>query len=114
MPALAFVVNRHNLNSIAVLTGALEVDARTSQLPLHFLWQDDRLLPELRALASKVDRLVVALSFATADLPEIRALVAGIGTLSPVPFVLAGGPESFDAALDIGVGDLIAGTKAEF
>ena len=43
MPALAFVVNKHNLNSIAALTGALEADPRTRTLPLHFLWQDGRL-----------------------------------------------------------------------
>jgi B12-binding domain/radical SAM domain protein len=91
MPALAFVVNKHNLNSIAALTGALEADPRTRTLPLHFLWQDDRLLPRLRALARDAGQLVVALSFATASLPESEALMAGLRRLAPLPFVVAGG-----------------------
>ena len=37
MPTLAFVANKHNLNSIAALTGALEADARASTLPLQLL-----------------------------------------------------------------------------
>ena len=75
MPALAFAVNRHNLNSIAALTGTLEVDARTRDLPLHFLWQDGRFGSRLRALASASDRLIVALSLATADLPRAATLM---------------------------------------
>jgi B12-binding domain/radical SAM domain protein len=92
MPALAFVVNKQNLNSIAALTGALEVHPRYTTLPLHFLWQDDRLLPRLRALADQQDRLVMALSFATASLPEVAALVADVRTQVPVCWIIAGGP----------------------
>lgn len=92
MLAVAFVTNRHNLNSIAALTGALEADPRSGALPVHFLWQDERLLPRLRALTREVDRLVVALSFATADLPDAAALMADLNALRPVPFVVTGGP----------------------
>jgi B12-binding domain/radical SAM domain protein len=92
MPALAFVVNKHNLNSIAALTGALEADPRTRALPLHFLWQDERLMPRLRDLARDVEPLAVALSFASANLPEATTLMAGIGHLVPAPLVVAGGP----------------------
>jgi B12-binding domain/radical SAM domain protein len=92
MLALAFVVNKHNLNSVAVLTGALEADARTAALPLHFLWQDEHLLPRLRTLASGTERLVVAFSFATANLPEVMAVLAAMRALHPAPFVVAGGP----------------------
>ena len=92
MPTLAFVVNKHNLNSVAALTGALEVDPRTRSLPLHFLWQDERLLSRLRTLAGDMERLVVALSFATANLPATAALVADLRRLAPEPFVIAGGP----------------------
>jgi B12-binding domain/radical SAM domain protein len=92
MPTLAFVVNRHNLNSIAALTGALEIYPRLSSLPLHFLWQDERLLPRLRNVAAQTDRLVAALSFATADLPEMARLASALQALHPVPFVIAGGP----------------------
>ena len=92
MPTLAFVANKHNLNSIAALTGALEADPRTNALPLRFLWQDERLMPRLRALAIGTDCLIVALSFATADLPAATALVADLRTLHPAPLVVAGGP----------------------
>jgi len=92
MPALAFVVNKHNLNSIAALTGALEVDRRTRALALHFVWQDERLMPRLRALAGDAERLVVALSFATANLPETSALMAELRRSAPGAFVVAGGP----------------------
>jgi B12-binding domain/radical SAM domain protein len=92
MPALVFAINKHNLNSIAALTGALEADPRTDALPLHFVWQDERLLPRLRELTRQADRLVVALSFATAGLPEAAALMSGLQSLQPDPFVVAGGP----------------------
>lgn len=92
MPALAFVVNRYNLNSIAALTGALEVDPHTEALPLHFLWQDEGLLPRLHKLAGETDRLVVALSFTTANLPEAERLLAKLRNLQPAPAVVAGGP----------------------
>jgi B12-binding domain/radical SAM domain protein len=92
MPILAFVANKHNLNSIAALTGALEVDARTRTLPLHFLWQDGRLQSHLGRLAGEGQRLVVALSLATADLPDVPALMADLRALRPAPFVVAGGP----------------------
>jgi B12-binding domain/radical SAM domain protein len=92
MTALAFVVHKHNLNSIAALTGALEADRRTGRLPIHFLWHDDSLMVRLRAVANQVDRLVVALSFATANLPEMETLIAELHTLAPAPAIVAGGP----------------------
>jgi len=89
---LAFVVNRYNLNSVAVLTGALEADPRTRSLPLEFLWQDERLLAQLDDLSRQTDRLIVALSFATASLPNMTALIAAIRSTHPAAFVVAGGP----------------------
>jgi B12-binding domain/radical SAM domain protein len=101
MPALAFVVNRHNLNSIAALTGALEADPRTGALPLHFLWQDERLLARLRALSHRTDDLVVALSFATADLPEMARLMDDLRGLQPALYVVAGGPHPSSRPADV-------------
>ncbi|MFL7808422.1 MAG: TIGR04013 family B12-binding domain/radical SAM domain-containing protein [Anaerolineae bacterium] len=92
MPALAFVVDKQNLNSVAVLTGALEADARTRVLPLHFLWDGERLLRRIEALAHEVDALVIALSFATASLPRARVLLKALRAIEPAPFVVAGGP----------------------
>jgi B12-binding domain/radical SAM domain protein len=92
MPILAFVANKQNLNSIAALTGALESDARTRLLDLEFVWQDDRLVPRLRSLGQEADRLVVALSFATANLPEMAPLLRDLHDTDPAPFIVAGGP----------------------
>jgi B12-binding domain/radical SAM domain protein len=92
MPALAFVVNKHNLNSIAALTGALEIDPRTRSLPLRFLWQDERLLPRLSALIGEADPVVVGVSVATADLPEAANLLGELQALHPAPLVVSGGP----------------------
>jgi B12-binding domain/radical SAM domain protein len=92
MPALAFVVNKHNLNSVAALTGALEIDPRTRSLPLRFLWQDERLLPRLRALIDERNPVVVGLSFATAHQPAAAILLAELRALDPAPLIVAGGP----------------------
>ena len=91
-PALAFVANRRNLNSIAALTGALEIDPRTRSLPLHFIWQDGRLIPRLQGLLDRPDSLFVAASFATADLPDAASLLRHLRELEPAPLVVAGGP----------------------
>jgi B12-binding domain/radical SAM domain protein len=112
MPILAFVANKHNLNSIAALTGALEADARTSTLPLQFLWQDERLMPRLRALGQETGRLIVALSFATANLPETAALLGELRELEPEPFVIAGGPHPSarpGQVLQLGAGAVVVG-----
>jgi B12-binding domain/radical SAM domain protein len=103
MPTLAFVVNRHNLNSVAALTGSLEFDPRTDdlRLQLRFLWQDERLEEHLRGLVEEVDRLVVALSFATASLPETSDLLKQLRGLRPDPFVVAGGPHPSARAADV-------------
>ncbi len=101
MPILAFVTNKQNLNSIAALTGALEADARTRSLALRFVWQDDRLLGRLRDLGQGSERLVVALSFATANLSTAEALMADLRRLAPAPFVVAGGPHPSARAGDV-------------
>jgi B12-binding domain/radical SAM domain protein len=92
MPALSFVVNKQNLNSIAALTGALEAHPGYSALPLHFVWQDERLLSRLQALAHQQDCLAIALSFATASLPEMAVLMAQLSSQVPSSHVIAGGP----------------------
>jgi len=116
MPILAFVANKHNLNSIAALTGVLEADARTRTLPLRFLWQDGRLLPRLRVLDPEDGRLIVALSFATANLPEMAALLGELIVLEPSPLVIAGGPHPSARAeevLRLGVDAVVVGEGEE-
>ncbi len=112
MPALAFVVNKHNLNSIAALTGALEAHPEYSTLPLHFVWQDERLLPRLRALVRRQDCLAIALSFATANLPEMAVLMAQLSTHLPACPVIAGGPHPSARpaeVLALGAGSVVVG-----
>jgi B12-binding domain/radical SAM domain protein len=116
MAILAFVVNRHNLNSIAALTGALEADPRTAAIPLRFLWQDERLLRRLRTLAHQADRLAVALSFATANLPETVALITKLRTIQPAPMVIAGGPHPsarLESVLRLGANAVVHGEGEE-
>ena len=116
MAILAFVVNRHNLNSIAALTGALEADPRTGAIPLRFLWQDERLLRRLRTLAHQADRLAVALSFATANLPETVALITKLRTIQPAPMVIAGGPHPsarLESVLRLGANAVVHGEGEE-
>jgi B12-binding domain/radical SAM domain protein len=91
-PLLAFVVNRHNLNSVAALTGTLETDPRSQALALRFLWDDERLASRLRSLAGETDRLIVALSFATADQPRAKVVIAELRSIDSQPLVIAGGP----------------------
>jgi B12-binding domain/radical SAM domain protein len=99
--ALVFVANKNNLNSIAALTGALEVDPRTESLPLFFYWQDERLLSRLGSLAQQAKPLIVALSFATANADDIVALLDGVRRLQPAPFVVAGGPHPSARATEV-------------
>jgi len=101
MPILAFVANKQNLNSIAALTGALEADERTKSLDLEFLWQDERLVPRLRSLAQQADHLVVALSFATANLPEMAPLLRDLHDTARAPFLVAGGPHPSARAAEV-------------
>lgn len=91
---LAFVVDKHNLNSVAVLTGALEVDPRTHDIDLHFAWRDEEMLPRLRTLAAEHPRLAIALSFATAQWPAMAELLGRLAALDPRPRLLAGGPHA--------------------
>jgi B12-binding domain/radical SAM domain protein len=101
MSVLAFVVNKQNLNSVTALTGALEAHPEFGTLPLRFLWQDERLLPRLQALAGQQDHLVIALSFATAHLPEMAALMAEVHTHVPASHVIAGGPHPSARPADV-------------
>jgi B12-binding domain/radical SAM domain protein len=112
MTLLAFVANRHNLNSIAALTGVLEADPRTQNMALHFIWLDGDLLHKLQALALQTDLMVVALSFATANLPQMADLIRGLRTLNPTPVILAGGPHPSarpEQVLKLGVDIVVIG-----
>jgi B12-binding domain/radical SAM domain protein len=71
MRALVFVRTPHNANSVATLTGALEVDPRFSDLAVCFLWDDADLVRQVGELADGDERLVVAFSFATANVPQV-------------------------------------------
>jgi B12-binding domain/radical SAM domain protein len=97
MRALVFVRTCHNANSVAALTGALEVDQRSVDLAIHFLWDDTDLVRRVRELAEGCERLVVTFSFATANVPQVAEVLGRLRRglhdkeLASVTFV-AGGP----------------------
>ncbi len=112
MPTLAFVANRHNLNSIAALTGALEIDPRTCGLSLRFAWQDGKLASRVQDLTSESELLVAALSFATAGLPDAEGLLSSLRALEPHPYLIAGGPHPSacpEEVLRLGVDAVVIG-----
>ncbi len=95
--ALVFVDTRPSANSLAVLTGALEIDRRFVGLPIHFVRDGPRLWPRLEALAGEVERLVVGLSFATASTPQVSELMARLRAWGQKEapgrlIIVAGGP----------------------
>lgn len=131
MNGLAWVISRYNRNSVAALTGVLEAHPRLDTLPLYFLGeaQAPTLVPEL---ASRMDHLVVAFSFATLSRPRIARLVrqlrhvlssskghpppmrgrAGEGVSLPNITLIAGGPHPSgdpEGTLRLGIDAVVIG-----
>ncbi len=110
MSALVFVRTSYNANSVAALTGALEVDPRFSDLVIHFLWDDTDLVGRGGELAERGQRLVVAFSFATANVSEVVGALACLRGclhnkgLTNVTFVAGGPHPSGDPAGTLGMG----------
>jgi B12-binding domain/radical SAM domain protein len=82
MNGLAWVTSRYNRNSIAALTGVLEAHPHLSTLPLYFL-KEVEAPAHVPELASRLDHLVVAFSFATLSLPRIARLIQQLRPLPP-------------------------------
>ena len=86
--AVVFVEGNYNRYSLAVLTGVLEADERFQDLDLHFLKSQQRtpsgkpinthFYEHILALANRYQKLVVALSFHTANIIEIGATLGGL------------------------------------
>jgi B12-binding domain/radical SAM domain protein len=82
--AFAFVEYSYNRYSIAVLTGALEVDERMQEINIHFLKSnpknknDTAFIDKALELANRYDRLVLAFSFHT---PNVIPMAQTIGEL---------------------------------
>jgi B12-binding domain/radical SAM domain protein len=110
MSALVFVRTPYNANSVAALTGALEVDERFSDLATHFLWDDADLARRVGELAAGNERLVVAFSFATANVPQVTEALGHLcGYLhqkgwANVPLVAGGPHPSGDPEGTLGIG----------
>ena len=117
MSALVFVRTPYNANSVAALTGALEVDQRFSDLAIHFLWDDADLAQQVGEMAEGDERLVVAFSFATANVPQVaEALGRSLQSLhnkglTNVTFVAGGPHPSGDpgGTLEIGFDVVVVG-----
>lgn len=124
MNGLAWVVSRYNRNSIAALTGVLEAHPHLCTLPLYFL-KEAQVPARVPELASQLDHLVVAFSFATLSLPRIARLVrqlrpllspirerAGEGGDLPNVTLIAGGPHPSgdpEGTLRLGVDAVVVG-----
>jgi B12-binding domain/radical SAM domain protein len=117
MSALVFVRSSYNANSVAALTGALEVDQRFSDLVICFLWDDADLVRQVGELAEGGKRLVVAFSFATANVPQVAEALGRLRRylhnkgLTNVTLV-AGGPHPSgdpEGTLEIGFDVVVAG-----
>jgi B12-binding domain/radical SAM domain protein len=82
--AFAFVEYSYNRYSIAVLTGALEVDERMQDVDIHFLKSnpknenDKTFINEALELAKRYDKLVLGFSFHT---PNVIPMAQTIGEL---------------------------------
>jgi B12-binding domain/radical SAM domain protein len=117
MSTLVFVRTAHNANSVAALTGALEVDQRFADLAIHFLWDGADLVRQVGELAEGSEQLVVAFSFATANVPKVAEVLARLRRylhnkrLTNVTLV-AGGPHPSggpEGTLEIGFDVVVVG-----
>jgi len=112
MNGMVWVVSRYNRNSIAALTGVLEVHPCLDTLPLYFL-KEAQAPARVPELASRLDHLVVAFSFATLSLPRIARLVQQLRQKSPVNVTfIAGGPHPSgdpEGTLRLGVDAVVVG-----
>lgn len=131
MNGLAWVISRYNRNSIAALTGVLEAYPRLCNLPMHFL-KETQVPDHVPELASRLNHLVVAFSFATLSLPRIARLVrqlrctlsmskghpspcrgrAGEGVRLPNVTLIAGGPHPSgdpEGTLRLGIDAVVVG-----
>ncbi len=112
MNGLAWVISRYNRNSIAALTGVLEAHPHLGNLPLYFL-KEAQVPARVPELASQLDHLVVAFSFATLSLPRIARLVRQLCRELPNNVTLiAGGPHPSgdpEGTLRLGVDAVVVG-----
>jgi B12-binding domain/radical SAM domain protein len=117
MRALVFVRTCYNANSVAALTGALEVDQRSSDLATHFLWDDADLVRRVGELAEGCERLVVTFSFATANAPQVAEVLGRLRRglhnkeSASVTFVAGGPHPSGDpvGTLEVGLDVVVVG-----
>ena len=76
--ALAFIYENDNRQSISVLIGAIEADARFDDLEIRLLKPRLGLCTQVKALATHYDQVVVGFSFTTPKAPAVHATVQQI------------------------------------
>ena len=82
--------NRYSFNA---LVGTVEAAESLSDLPIFFAENSEGLMNMLDGLLKKFDKVIVAFSFMTFQLPEIMAVVRSIRKkYFSRPFLIAGGP----------------------
>ena len=77
---VAFVVyyHRNNFYSLNSIVGALEVDKVFERLDFHFLTSKEKLIDSLKDLVNSYSKVIIAISFTTIQLFEIRELVESL------------------------------------
>lgn len=114
--AVIFVAGLYNRYSLAVLSGALEADARLPAVDLHFL-KHPHLAEQAAALAKRYQKVALAWSFHTANVIEISGLIGEVRAclaqdrLTNVLFVAGGAhPSGAPAsALQLGLDVVVVG-----
>ncbi|MFX0163685.1 MAG: TIGR04013 family B12-binding domain/radical SAM domain-containing protein, partial [Candidatus Hodarchaeota archaeon] len=73
--ALLIYYHRQNFYSLNAITGAIETDDIFESIDFYFLSSQDELMETLKDIVESYDKLLVAISFFTTQLFEIRELV---------------------------------------
>jgi len=91
--ALLLYYQKFNRYSFNALVGTVEAAESLSDLPIFFAENSEGLMNMLDGLLKKFDKVIVAFSFMTFQLPEIMAVVRSIRKkYFSRPFLIAGGP----------------------
>lgn len=115
--ALVFLYLKQNRYSFNALAGSLESDAYFTDLPIYFPTDAEELMSDLRGIISRHNKVIVALSFFTTQILEIRTLIKRLRQeYGNAILLLAGGPHPTgepERTLRMGIDIVIRGEGEE-
>ena len=104
-PCVVFLMDRHNLNSVAALSAAIETCADLTTLPVRFVWWDRSVQREMLRLSRETaGPLWLVLSFMSPARARIHALVQALRSQPEIGnrlLVIAGGAHPTGAPLKV-------------